>query len=1009
VQVLDRDHNGQDQVHCHLGPTDNFTLQPDSIENKYTSGSRRDPFSSATTLNDALHRQDFRLVTGTSMITFTSSPLSDQLDRESSPSQLATLTCTDSVGNAAYVRIQVQLKDVNDHAPEFANYGHFAFKLPENQELIDGKPIWLGRTVATDKDFGENAVITYQLDDQEDISSEGRKVYGDSSSTHLFELDTQTGDLFAKTVFDRETGPLDGVYRFRVYATDKGQPSLTGTATVEVNIMDVNDWAPQFTKDVYSFSVPEDTRVQEVIGSVEAIDRDANSQGKITYHLLAHSNNLRRELDRTKRAHDLARLTSSDYTGNENNYSKPVLNLRVRRQENENNSIPNHRTLDNNTDATLTVTEPHYQAQSNPKSFYSDSLQDDSVGAAFRDHLTEQANYFSVDRLSGKIRLIRRLDRESIAFFALEIVATDSPPASLLPLKHSSTGTYKNHTQRNMVAPKMLSATTTVVIAIMDVNDNAPVFRRPNTSTAIQLRMQETLGRQLLVVEATDADEGENARISFFIRNEVPRPSGGPGTGYFAIDETTGTLFLAKTLNSTTTHRLVIEACDHGNGNTRRCTLSPSIRVTVSDGLESADIGDMAVYQARMASQSNQAASADLLPFDLDQLTVRSAAAAQAGRRNEVVVICLVVLFSILLLATIVLVAWLANRRGTRSWLMGRSGAPAGEEDSQTVGKDTAKLKSQSNNVPWSEEAMNREQTEMVLDPKFDPCKMPQYDINYLPKERKYLSHGNMLAADVYAMQAQAAYGRNGNKFMSDSQPIHFSGQYNHPSSFVHLSPTGRHLVNSLSPVRSQVPELNELLTQSSYKPPSPDYQSLDVIWQQCPRNELGFVNRIHRYQNPILSQESVRSYAVAQSVQSNTENAIFLNAPPPNKQQTTGIPHTYYEITENRNMWQSPDGIANNEDDESDDKITKPYSGALTLGRPTTGKGKRKLARKEDSIHNLRAGELALHSAKRTTNKRKPIDDVEQVSESKDDDATYGTKPKPTYAYQAYREGTFV
>ncbi|KAA3680726.1 uncharacterized protein DEA37_0001360 [Paragonimus westermani] len=638
------------------------------------------------------------------MIIFTSSPPSDQLDRESSPSQLATLTCTDSVGNAAYVRIQVQLKDVNDHAPEFANHGHFVFKLPENQELIDGKPIWLGRTVAADKDFGENAMIFYQLDDQEDLNSEGRKVYGDSSLTHLFELDKQTGDLFAKTVFDRETGPLDGVYRFRVYATDKGHPSLTGTATVEVNIMDVNDWAPQFTKDVYSFSVPEDTRVQEVIGSVEAIDRDANSQGKITYHLLTHSNTPKRELDRTKRAHDLASLISSEYTGNGNNSSETASNLRVTRQEDKNTSIPNQRALGNDTDATVTVTEPHYQPQIYPKPLHSDSLQDDSVGTAFRDHLTGQANYFSVDRLSGKIRLIRRLDRESIAFFALEIVATDSPPTSLLPTKHSSMGAYKNHTHRNMITPKMLSATTTVVIAIMDVNDNAPIFRRPNTSTAIQLRMQETLGRQLLVVEATDADEGENARLSFFIRNEVPRPSGGPGTGYFAIDETTGTLFLAKTLNSTTTHRLVIEACDHGSGNTRRCTLSPSIRVTVSDGLESPDIGDMAVYQARLASQSNQGSSADLLPFDLDQLAARSAAAAQAGRRNEVVVICLVVLFSILLLATIILVAWLVNRRGTRSWLMGRPGMAADAVDAQTVGKDTAKLKSQSNNDPWSEE-----------------------------------------------------------------------------------------------------------------------------------------------------------------------------------------------------------------------------------------------------------------------------------------------------------------
>ncbi|VEL24637.1 unnamed protein product [Protopolystoma xenopodis] len=94
-----------------------------------------------------------------------------------------------------------------------------------------------------------------------------------------------------------------------------------------------------------------------------------------------------------------------------------------------------------------------------------------------------------------------------------------------------------------------LSATATVLISLTDVNDNAPVFRQPNASAApavIRVSQRETVGQQLMRVEAWDLDEGENARLTYRIRVEVPTPPDGPGMGLFAIDETSGAIFLAR-------------------------------------------------------------------------------------------------------------------------------------------------------------------------------------------------------------------------------------------------------------------------------------------------------------------------------------------------------------------------------------------------------------------------------------------------------------------------------
>ncbi|CAH8539141.1 unnamed protein product [Schistosoma haematobium] len=1155
VQVFDPDHHGQDHIHCRLGPTDNFTLQYDpsssptslsSVSSTLTStGSnsllyltKRNPLYEnslqRSLTNTVQNKQDYRLITGT-RLTDLSSPYS-RLDREVTPTQTITLTCTDSVDNSAYVIINVHLADLNDNSPEFVNNGHFVFQIPENQELPGNKPIWLGRTIAVDNDQGVNSLLTYRLENDENmVNRYENKEYGTTDNdnipqiTHninnMFELNPQTGDLYVKIVFDRETAPNDGVYRLKVLCIDNGEPSLTGTAQVEVFILDENDWPPQFTREVYTFSVPENMRIHEIVGEVEAIDRDADSKGKITYQLITHSYQPVNEIS------DWALPSSSQYNSRRLHSRAPgnklIVNDRISLtvENTESNSTSNSeltrdKQLNKTGKQSLEIMDPSTQQNELKKTTFSNLTNELSrndirpvkqINYSHSDKSLTLLNYFAVDRLTGKIRLIRALDRESVAFFTIEIVAIDSAPVSpIISLRqiNSMMSTSKlnsgnnNFTLKNAYntpVHKSLSSTATVVIAVTDINDNPPVFRRPNTSTAIQLSLHETLGRQLLTMEATDSDEGENARITYQIRSEVPRPPGGSGTGHFAIDESSGMLFIARPLNNTTTHRFVVEACDGGAGSSKRCTLSPTIRINVFDGLNepvSNSNGDLLVYQTGTAANN-------------DELTVGSVMAVQNGRRNEIVVVCLVVIFSILLMATILLVICLIHRRGlsARQWIGNRSENLT--SDKQDCKKDhniiNKTVNNRSNIDLWMENQLPDEQAELRNDMKLESKSHLPYGMTNIPIDgniQTYTGHEELGSPTrILTNNAVLSYHQPTiiSPLISDLQQPHHQHSHSLLNHMDHttmninnnsntFTPSRLHLLSNtsmgISPCGiynkrdSSIPhvlsnsEVNQLLTQSSYRPASPDYQSLDAIW--CHQNKFpsGTMNLIHRLPNTNANNGNNNNNNNSQfsptantstninhqtnRIQGNnrkllpthyslgnpdnnvnsqlnnaqpmmmsndfTESSIITT--PHGSNINTFSPHAYYEIATPSETWHRRclplfipnvdqhriiDSNNNNNEthvnlhaqnlshstnnhhfntqhssnnssrQQTQQRLTelnsRSYNHIATLGRPANGKGRRRLGdtsttannHNDDSMYNLQAGELAIHSVKRS------------------------------------------
>ena len=74
--------------------------------------------------------------------------------------------------------------------------------------------------------------------------------------------------------FDRETVDM---YNLTVIAIDKGDPQLTGSASVIVSVSDVNDELPFFGSSPYEVYVREDTSLREIIVNCTANDRDLDS------------------------------------------------------------------------------------------------------------------------------------------------------------------------------------------------------------------------------------------------------------------------------------------------------------------------------------------------------------------------------------------------------------------------------------------------------------------------------------------------------------------------------------------------------------------------------------------------------------------------------------------------------------------------------------------------------------------------------------------------------------
>ncbi|NXG04382.1 PCDBF protein, partial [Sakesphorus luctuosus] len=157
-------------------------------------------------------------------------------------------------------QVHIIVLDVNDNAPVFTQEEYIG-KVLEN--LSEGSVVLT--VLATDRDGGVNGDISYQF---------SQTVRQTESS---FSIDSRSGEI-------KLTKPLDfeatDRHEFNVRARDGG--GLSAICKVLVEVLDVNDNAPELVVSSFSSPLPENSVPGTVVALFSVRDRDAGANGKIS-------------------------------------------------------------------------------------------------------------------------------------------------------------------------------------------------------------------------------------------------------------------------------------------------------------------------------------------------------------------------------------------------------------------------------------------------------------------------------------------------------------------------------------------------------------------------------------------------------------------------------------------------------------------------------------------------------------------------------------------------------
>ncbi|XP_034740301.1 protocadherin gamma-C5-like [Etheostoma cragini] len=414
--------------------------------------------------------------------------LAKNLDREKKAVHMLLLTALDG-GNpvrSGTTQISIIILDINDNVPSFEKT---LYKVSISENAAEGSLIV--QTKATDMDDGQNGEIEY--------------TFGAHTSDivlSVFTIDRESGTVFLKGKLDFEA---TANYEIDISAKDKGSPRMEGHCTVHVEVVDVNDNAPEIILTSPPKPVREDSPNGTVVALLSARDLDTDVNGKVTLQLPnkspfalkpSFSNNYAivtsGVLDREKVLQYNIEITASD-AGSPPLSSKKIIPVSIT-DVNDNPPIfsqPSYSVYlkENGVPGSIlySVSASDLDFGENAKISYSvldSKVQDVSV-----------SSYVYINSDNGSIYCMHSFDYEKLKVFQIQVQAKDQGSPSL-------------------------SSNATVHVFILDQNDNAPAVIYPSSAALGSLSHQRMprsakAGHLVTKVTAVDADSGHNAWISY--------------------------------------------------------------------------------------------------------------------------------------------------------------------------------------------------------------------------------------------------------------------------------------------------------------------------------------------------------------------------------------------------------------------------------------------------------------------------------------------------------------
>ena len=127
-------------------------------------------------------------------------------------------------------------------------------------------PLVIDEVLASDADTGDNAVVSYAI------------VSGNENG--LFELDSENGTLILIGRLDFESQEM---YSLTLTATNSlATPSLVSTATVQITVVESNEFPPMFSQIEYEASIMENVAASSSVLQLAVSDQDGGVSGDIT-------------------------------------------------------------------------------------------------------------------------------------------------------------------------------------------------------------------------------------------------------------------------------------------------------------------------------------------------------------------------------------------------------------------------------------------------------------------------------------------------------------------------------------------------------------------------------------------------------------------------------------------------------------------------------------------------------------------------------------------------------
>ncbi|XP_044151298.1 neural-cadherin-like [Bufo gargarizans] len=419
-------------------------------------------------------------------------------------------------GLSSVTEVMIHITDDNDCSPEFHK------SIYSQDSILENIPVGTSilEVTAQDCDSGSNAEISY---------------FTQSSDFSI----TSQGVILSSQRLDYEKA--NHMYEFVVIAIDKGNPPRTGTASVRLQMLNINDEVPVFSQTVYNTFLSEDAGPNTLVAMVHAKDPDGDS---VSYFIVDGNEEGNFELDSQKgilklRRTPLPRLLKTQFILNisavDDNSSGGPSSLssftQVIVQINYfNNNKPTFREC-------FQYSQNSWVPENQPSGTFVLQVEahdaDIGVNGEVKYGLMHREGAilaFTIDAHTGVITSSQSFDQENQREYTISVTATDQAQEPLIGVCH-------------------------ITIFVADVNDNDPKFE--NSHYQFFLHEDTPVGTSFLRVLAVDDDQGVNAAITYTMLAQQP--------DYFQVNPSTGWVYVNYPISQISQITQNIIATDGGN------------------------------------------------------------------------------------------------------------------------------------------------------------------------------------------------------------------------------------------------------------------------------------------------------------------------------------------------------------------------------------------------------------------------------------------------------------